>query len=345
MRAARLHAYTDDVGDAFTIEDVDRPTVETPDDVIVDVEAAGWCHTDIHIVEGRMEEIAGAELPYTPGHENAGVVAEVGEDVTTVEPGDSVVLHPAMTCGICRGCRLGQDMYCENYSFVGMDVDGGFAEYLRTNERAVVQLDTLDPIEAAPHADAGLTAYNAVKAAAADLVAGDVAVLVGMGGLGHIGLQVLDALSPATTIAVDVRDEALSLADDLGADHTVNSTEGDLTAVVDSVTDGRGARKIVDFVGSDETLQYSLSLLGVGGDHHVVGYEGGLAIPAQAVVGMELDFRGTLVGTYTELQELIALAEAGDVEVRTETFDLDDINEVARRMHERELDGRAVFTP
>ena len=287
-RAARLHAYTDDFGDAFTIEDVERPTVEQ---------------------------------------------------------GDSVVLHPAMTCGTCRGCRLGQDMHCENYDFVGMDVDGGFAEYLRTSEREVVQLDGLDPIEAAPHADAGLTAYNAVKAAAADLVAGDVAVLVGMGGLGHIGLQVLDALSPATTVAVDVRDEALALADELGADHVVNSAEEDLASIVDSVTDGRGARKIVDFVGSGETLSYSLSLLGVGGDHHVVGYEGDLAIPAQAVVGMEIDFRGTLVGTYAELQELIALAEAGDVEVRTETFDLEDINEVARRMHERELDGRAVFTP
>ena len=345
MKAARLHEYTDDLGDAFTIEDVERPTVEGPDDVIVDVEAAGWCHTDIHIVEGSMQEIQEAELPYTPGHENAGVVAEVGEDVTTVEPGDSVVLHPAMTCGICRGCRLGQDMHCENYSFVGMDVDGGFAEYLRTNERAVVQLDGLDPVEAAPHADAGITAYNAAKAAADDLVPGDVAVLVGMGGLGHIGLQVLHALSPATTVAVDVREEALSLASDVGADHTVNSTEEDIAEVVDSVTDGRGARKIIDFVGSEETLQYSLSLLGVGGDHHVVGYEGNLAIPAQAVIGMEIDFRGTLVGTYPELQELITLAENGDVEVRTETFDLEDINEVARRMHDRELDGRAVFTP
>ena len=345
MRAARLHEYTEDVGDAFTIEDVERPTVQAPDDVIVDVEAAGWCHTDIHIVEGGMQEIADAELPYTPGHENAGVVTEVGDAVTTVEPGDSVVLHPAMTCGTCRACRLGVDMHCPNHVFVGVDVDGGFAEYLRTNERAVVQLNGLDPVEAAPHADAGVTAYHAVKSAAADLVPGDVAVLVGMGGLGHIGLQALDALSPATTVAVDVREEALSLADDVGADHTVNSTEEDLAAVVDSVTDGRGARKIVDFVGSDETLQYSLSLLGTGGDHHVVGYEGDLSIPAQAIVGMELDFRGTLVGTYTELQELIALAEAGEVVVRTETFDLEEINEVAHRMHERDLDGRAVFTP
>jgi len=345
MKAARLHEYTDDVGSAFTIEEVDRPAVTAPDDVVVDVEAAGWCHTDNHIVEGGMQEIAEATLPYTPGHENAGVVSEVGEGVTRFAPGDPVVVHPAASCGLCRACRQGEDMYCPNHTFVGVDADGGFAEYLKTTERALIGLDGLDPVKAAPHADAGVTAYRAVKRAAADLVAGDYAVLVGIGGLGHIGLQALHAISPAKTVAVDVKPAALELADDLGATATIDATEADVASVVDDLTDGSGAAKIVDFVGSDETLHYGLSSLRPGGDHHVVGYEGHLDVPAQAVVGGDIDYQGTLVGTYPELQELIQLAEDGDVVARTSTYDLEEINEIAHRLETGDIEGRAVFTP
>jgi len=344
MKAARLHAYTDDPASAFTIEDVAPPEITAPDDVVVDVEAAGWCHTDNHIVEGAMADIAGHTLPYTPGHENAGTVAAVGSAVTSVEPGDSVVVHPPMSCGTCRACRQGEDMHCPDHVFVGLDTDGGFAEQLKTKERSLVALESLDPVEAAPHADAGLTAYRAVKSAASDLVAGDYAVLVGIGGLGHIGLQALHAISPARTIAVDVKEEALALAAEHGATHTVNAATEDAVSVVDDLTDG-GARKIIDFVGAEETLNYALGMLRPGGDHHVVGYEGDLNVPAQAVIGQEIDFRGTLVGTYPELQELIQLAEDGDVVARTSTHDLDEINEIAHRLETGDIEGRAVFTP
>jgi len=344
MKAARLHEFTSDPSSAFTIEDVPSPEITAPDDVIVDVEAAGWCHTDNHVLSGEMTDALGADLPYTPGHENAGVVHEVGSAVTAVEPGDTVVVYPPMTCGTCRACRQGRDMYCPDHQFVGLDVDGGFAEQLKTKERSVIVLDSLDPVEAAPHADAGITAYNAVKSAASDLVAGDYAVLVGIGGVGHIGLQALHAISPVETIAVDVKPSALDLAAECGATHTVNATEEDVVATVADLTDG-GAAKIVDFVGSEETLGYSLGGLRPGGDHHVVGYEGDLHVPAGALVGMEIDFRGTLVGTYAELQELLALAESGAVEVRTSTYDLEDINEIAQRLHDGDVEGRAVFTP
>lgn len=344
MKAARLQRYTTDVANAFTIEDVEAPRITGEHDVIVDVSAAGWCHTDNHIVEGSMQEIAEASLPYTPGHENAGVVNEVGNAVSSVAVGDSVVVYPAMSCGMCRACRRGEDIYCPDHVFLGLDRDGGFAETLKTNERSVIKLDTLDPIEAAPHADAGLTAYRAVKRASVDLVPGDYAVIVGIGGLGHIGLQILHTVSPATTIAIDIKDDALTLAAEYGADHTVNPREEDVEAFVDDVTDG-GARKIIDFVGSDETLRYGIDMLRVGGDHHVVGYEGDLRFPAQALVGQDIDFRGTLVGTYTELQELIALAEEGAVTVETSTYDLDDINEVAQALRDGDIEGRAIFTP
>lgn len=345
MRAARIHGYTDDPGSAFTIEDVEAPAIVDPDDVIVDVDAAGWCHTDNHIVEGALAEQQEGLLPYTPGHENAGTVAAVGDAVTEVSPGDSVVVHPAMSCGKCRACRLGEDMHCPNHVFVGLDTDGGFAEQLRTKERSLIQLDSLDPVQAAPHADAGITAYRAVKKAAADLTPVDYAVIIGIGGLGHIGLQVLNAISAAKTIAVDVKDEALALAENHDADHTINAAEEDVPAVVSDITDGQGVRKIIDFVGNEDTFGYSPAMIQTGADHHVVGYEGMLHLPAAAMIPTELDFRGTLVGTYPELQELIELAERGLVDVEYSTHDLGDINAIAERLHHGDIEGRAIFTP
>jgi len=345
MKAARLHEYTSDFATAFSIEDVDRPEIERDDEVVVEVAAAGWCHTDNHIVEGSMADVADASLPYTPGHENAGTVVDVGDAVTAVAPGDAVVVHPPTSCGTCRACRLGEDMHCPEHVFAGLDRDGGFAEFMKTSERSVIALDSLDPVQAAPHADAGLTAYRAVKHAAQDLVAGDVTVLVGIGGVGHIGLQVLHAISPTRTIAVDVDDAALRLAESYGADHVIDASAEDVPTAVDALTDGTGAQKVVDFVGSDDTLGYGLDVLAVGGDHHVVGYEGDLQVPAQAVVGREIAYRGSLVGTYTELQELVALAEDGEVAVRTSTHPLEDINDIAERLHRGEIEGRAILEP
>lgn len=344
MRAARIHEYSDDPSTAFTIEDVEPPSISAPDDVIVDVEAAGWCHTDNHIVEGAMAEVQDGLLPYTPGHENAGIVAAIGDGVTQVAPGDQVVIHPAITCGTCRACRSGQEMHCPEHVFVGLDTDGGFAEQLRTKERSLIKLDTLDPLEAAPHADAGITAYRAAKQAAADLTPVDYAVIIGIGGLGHIGLQVLHAISGAKTIAVDVKDDALALAERHGADHTINAAEVDVPAEISTITDG-GTRKIIDFVGSDETLGYGPAISQTGADHHVVGYEGHLNLPAVALIPTEYSYRGTLVGTYTELQELIELAERGEVEVQYSTHDLDEINDIAARLHHGDIEGRAVFIP
>lgn len=138
MRAARLHEYTDEMGDALTVEEIERPTATDADEVVVAIKGAGWCQTDNHVIEGMWADYVSQELPLTLGHENAGVVAETGPGVTVVEEGDPVICHPVMTCGTCRPCRLGEDMYCENVAFPGLTHDGGFAEYLRTNERAVI---------------------------------------------------------------------------------------------------------------------------------------------------------------------------------------------------------------
>jgi D-arabinose 1-dehydrogenase-like Zn-dependent alcohol dehydrogenase len=286
------------------------------------------------------------DLPLTLGHENAGTVAAVGEDVTVVSEGDTVICHPVMTCGTCRPCRQGEDMYCENVAFPGLTHDGGFAEYLLTNERAVIPLPgDVSPIDIAPHADAGITAYHAVKKAVAELNPGDTAVVIGIGGLGHIGVQCLDAMSAADIVAVDPKSSARDLAADLGAAHTVDPTSEDIPDAIADLTDETGAQQVVDFVGADETTGLAPDIVAAGGDHHVVGYGGHIHEPAQALVDGEFAYRGTLVGRYTELQELVALVERGDVELHTTRYDLDAINEVAEKLEHGEIDGRAVVTP
>ena len=346
MRAARLHEYTNDMAEALSIEDVPRPEPTSADEVVVEIEGAGWCQTDNHVIEGMWTDYVSQELPLTLGHENAGVVAEVGDGVETVEEGRPVICHPVRTCGVCRPCRLGEDMYCENVAFPGLTHDGGFADYLLTNERAVVPLpDGVDPTDIAPHADAGITAYHAVKKAAAELDPGDAVVVVGVGGLGHIGVQCLDAMTAADIVALDVKEEARELAVDLGARRSLDPSGDDVAGEIGSMTDGIGAQQVLDFVGADETTGLGPDIAAAGGDHHVVGYGGHVHEPSQTLVDGELAYRGTLVGRYTELQELVALVERGDVELRTSRHDLDEINGVAERLEHGEIEGRAVITP
>ncbi len=334
------------MSEGLQIDDVDRPEPEKSNDIIIDVQGAGWCQTDNHIIEGMWAEYVDQPLPMTLGHENAGTVVEVGPEVTTVEEGDTVICHPVQTCGVCRPCRLGEDMYCENSVFNGLNTDGGFAEFMLTNDRAVIPLpDGVDPTDIAPHADAGITAYHAAKKAVDELNPGDYSVVIGIGGLGHIGLQALNAMSATEIIAVDVKDEALNLASDLGAHHTINPQNDDVAAEIEGITDGGGAQQVLDFVGRDETTAYAPDITAAGGDHHIIGYGGHIHEPAQALVNGEFAFRGTLVGKYTELQELVRLVERGDVELRTSRYDLDDVNTVAERLEHNEIEGRAVITP
>jgi len=346
MDAARLHEYTEDVSEGLTIEAVDRPAVEGPDDVVVEVTGAGWCQTDNHIIEGMWTAYVDQDLPMTLGHENAGYVAATGENVDLVAEGDPVICHPVQTCGTCRPCRLGETMYCENQAFNGLTTDGGFAEYLHTSERSVIPLpDGVDPTDIAPHADAGITAYHAAKKAVDDLNPGDHAVVIGIGGLGHIGVQCLDAMTAAQITAVDLKDEALDLAERGGADHVVNADTDDVREFVESVTDGAGAAQVLDFVGADETTAYAPDVTAAGGDHHVIGYGGHVHEPAQALVNGEFSFVGNIVGRYSELQELVALVEQGDVDLHTTRYELGEINDVAEALEHGEIEGRAVITP
>ncbi|MBP1922433.1 propanol-preferring alcohol dehydrogenase [Halorubrum alkaliphilum] len=346
MEAARLHEYTEDMTSGLSIDEVAEPEVAGPDDVIVAVEGAGWCQTDNHIIEGMWEQYVPQPLPMTLGHENAGTVVETGSEVELVSEGDPVICHPVQTCGTCRPCRLGETMYCENDAFNGLTTDGGFAEYLHTSERSVIPLPSgVEPIDIAPHADAGITAYHAAKKAVSELNPGDHAVVIGVGGLGHIGLQCLNAMSAARITAVDVKPSALELAQRYGADHVVNPTDADVPAELEGITDGTGAAQVLDFVGEDVTTAYAPDITAAGGDHHIIGYGGHIHEPAQALVNGEFSFVGNIVGRYAELQELVALVEQGDVDLHTSRYDLDEVNDVAEMLEHGEIDGRAVIVP
>jgi NAD+-dependent secondary alcohol dehydrogenase Adh1 len=254
MKAVRLHTYDQ----PLRLDEVPEPSITSPHDVIVRVAGAGLCRTDLHIQQGWFAPLGLVDLPFTLGHENTGWIHEVGPAVENVAVGDAVICHPQMSCGICPACRIGEDMQCaQGLNFSGLTRDGGFAELLKTTDRAVLRLPSdLDPSAVAPHADAGLTVMHVVRKAVPVLQAGTRVVVVGIGGLGHIAVQSLRALTPAEIIAVDQDPEALKLAADCGAHHLVPAN--DQVDQVRVITAGAGAEAVIDFVGEDAFDQQRL---------------------------------------------------------------------------------------
>lgn len=344
MKAARLFEYNK----PLRIVDVGYPKIEDRYNVVVRVAGAGVCHTDLHLQQGMWHEILRPTLPYTLGHENVGYIEEVGEGVEGLEKGDPVILHPAMTDGTCPACRAGEDMHCENLIFPGLSVDGGFAEYMRTSSRSVVKLprgiDREKLIDMAPLADAGITAYRAVRKASRTLTPGSYVAVIGVGGLGHIGVQLLKELTPAYIIALDVREDKLRLAEKLGAHHVVDASRDPVGQVME-ITGGKGVNVAIDFVGSQATIDYGPNLLARTGRLIIVGYGGELRFPSIRIIATEISFEGSLVGNYTELTELVRLALDGKVSVATERHALDEVNEVLERLEKGEVLGRAVLVP
>src|ERR687897_802851 len=341
MIAARLHGYHEQL----KLDDVDEPKAVGPLDVVVRMGAAGLCRTDLHIQEGQWAEKSGVELPYTPGHENAGWVHEIGSAVTNVAVGDTVIVHPFISCGLCGPCRSGNDMHCLNGSFPGINRDGGFADFLKTSARSVVKLGPgLDPKDIAALADAGLTAIHAVKKALPVLGAGTRPVVIGAGGLGHIGIQCLKAMTPAEIIVVDPSEPALALARELGADHTVK-VDGTQVDKVKELTDRLGAEAIIDFVGEKGAIEDGVAMLRDGGFYYVIGYGENINIPTIDVISREISFIGNLVGTYTDLQELMTLTARGQVSLHTTTYPLEAINDAMADLDAGQLQGRGILIP
>jgi NAD+-dependent secondary alcohol dehydrogenase Adh1 len=341
MRAVRLHGYHQNP----VVEEVPEPAIKGPLDVIVKVGGAGVCRTDLHIIDGQWAQAMNVDLPYTLGHENAGWVHEVGSAVTNVAVGDTVILHPTPTCGLCRACRAGQDMHCVESAFPGLDSDGGMAELLLTSARACVKLDPATrPEDVAALADAGITAYHAVRKAIPLLYPGTTCVVIGAGGLGHIGIQCLSALTATKIIVVDRNPDALALAARLGADHTVVADGTQIDAVRD-LTGGAGAEVVLDFVAEQGAENDGFAMTRPAGSYFVIGYGGTLTIPTLDVISTERNIIGNIVGTYNELAELMVLAQAGKVTLHTKTYPLDAAELALNDLDAGLVRGRAILVP
>jgi NAD+-dependent secondary alcohol dehydrogenase Adh1 len=341
MRAVRLHEYDK----RPTVDEIADPKITGPHDVIVRIGGAGLCRTDLHLVEGQWAEKTGMELPFTLGHENAGWVHEVGSAVEHLSPGDTVILHPQATCGLCRACRAGDDMHCLNSFFPGLNTDGGMADLLRTGVRAVVKIDPkLQPADVAALADAGLTAYHAVRKTVPLLYPGTKAVLIGAGGLGHIGIQALRALTPAEIVVVDRSEGALALAKSIGAHYTVLADGSHVQQVLD-LTDGNGAEVVIDFVGERGAEHDGVAMLRRAGSYFVIGYGGAINVPTIDIISTEINFVGNLVGTFNDLDELMTLAAQGQVKLHTQSYPLDAVNDAMDDLDAGRLRGRGILVP
>ena len=341
MRAVQVVGYHENL----QMAEVPVPEPTGPFDVIVRIGGAGVCRTDLHILEGQWAEKSGVTLPYTIGHENAGWVHAVGSAVTNLSEGDKVIMHPLITCGLCRACRSGDDVHCETSQFPGIDTDGGYAEYLKTSARSVVRIDeSLEPADVAALADAGLTAYHAAAKAARRLTPRDRAVVIGAGGLGHIGIQVLKALSPAEIIVVDRNPDAVKLALEVGADQGVVADGSQVDQVVD-LTGGSGAEVVIDFVGEGGATGEGVRMLRRAGDYHVVGYGENIDVPTIDIISTEISFIGNLVGSYNDLCDLMVLAARGAVKLHTATYPLDDFQRAIDDLDAGNVRGRAILVP
>ncbi|MDF9714926.1 NAD(P)-dependent alcohol dehydrogenase [Nocardioides sp. ChNu-153] len=341
MRAVQVVGYHQDL----RMAEVPVPEVTGPFDVVVRIGGAGVCRTDLHILEGQWAEKSGVALPYTIGHENAGWVHAVGSAVTHVAEGDTVIVHPLITCGLCRACRSGDDVHCQANQFPGIDTNGGYAEYLRTSARSIVKIDpSLHPADVAALADAGLTAYHAAAKAARRLGPRDKVAVIGAGGLGHIGIQVLKALTAAEILVVDRNPDAVKLALTIGADHGVVAEGRQVEEVLD-LTGGHGAEVVVDFVGEGGATAEGTAMLRDAGDYHVVGYGENIDVPTIDVISREITYVGNLVGSYEDLCDLMELAARGLVTLHTQKYALDDFQSAIDDLDAGRVRGRAILQP
>jgi NAD+-dependent secondary alcohol dehydrogenase Adh1 len=341
MKAIRVHSY----GQPPRLDDVAEPQPTGPDDVIVRIGGAGLCRTDLHIIDGWFADVIPADLPVVLGHENAGWAHAVGPAVEHLAVGDPVLCHPNLTCGLCRACRAGDDMRCvQGPNLPGLMCGGGMAELFKTSARAIVKLPAgTEPAQVAALADAGLTAYHAVNKSVPALGPGSSAVVVGAGGLGHIGIQCLKAMTSAQVIAVDTNEDALKLALACGADHLVPA-DGHQAQQVHDLT-GAGADAVFDFVGEDPTIGDSVAMLRPGGTYYLVGYGGTVTLPTIQLVLGEITVAGNLIGTHCDLVDLVDLASHGKVVLHHTGYPLEAASDAIDDLRHGRIHGRAILIP
>ncbi|MBZ3901261.1 MULTISPECIES: NAD(P)-dependent alcohol dehydrogenase [Streptomyces] len=359
MRAVRLTRW----GGPPVVTERERP-VPSGEEVLLRVEAAGLCGSDLHVLAARPGALP-YEPPFTLGHEVAGRVVERGPDAVGPGTGERVVVYGAWGCGRCGRCAAGAENYCDRRADLdatrtgtgaGLGRDGGLADFLLVpSGRLLVPVGDLDPAQAAPLSDAGLTSYHAVaglrpalgegRDGEARAGAGSHVVVIGVGGLGHLAVQILRATTSARVLAVDVREEAVALAEACGA-HFAAAVRADTPEVLRKRTGGAGADAVVDFVGTSATLGLGLSLLRAGGTLCLVGSGGGeLTVRKPGALPPGLRISLPFWGTRPDLERVVALARAGVVRVTTERFPLSRAPEAIAALRSGRVRGRAVLIP
>lgn len=345
MRAFRLPEWKHG-GDFADVPDPDPG----PGEVVIRIGGAGVCHSDLHLMHDFEPGILPWGPPFTLGHENAGWVDRIGAGVTGWSVGDPVAVYGPWGCGRCHRCRLGMENYCERQAEVGaagggLGLDGGMAPHMLVPDaRLLVPLGDLEPAAAAPLTDAGLTSYHAVKRSLPLLEPGTHAVVIGVGGLGHMAVQFLEHLSPATVIAVDQRAEGRSLALEVGAEHAVEPGD-DAAARILELTNGKGADVVLDIVGADDTLALGAAVVRPLGHLTIVGIAGGSLPVGFFTIAYEAAVASTYWGSQPELMEVLALAQTGAVRSHIQTFDLDEAPAAYEALRNGSLTGRAVIVP
>lgn len=318
-----------------------------PGQVVIRVTASGACHSDLHLMEWTDGQPW--RLPFTLGHETAGVVHQLGAGVEGLEPGDPVLVYGPWGCGQCRRCRLGRENSCERAATIpaaggGLGRDGGMADFMLVpSSRLLVKLGGLDPVQAAPLADAALTPYHAVTSSLDRLQPGSSAVVIGVGGLGHMAVQILKAVSPSRVIAIDIDDDRLEASRRLGADAAVRTDERTADAVRELT--GGGADLVLDMVGADATLALGARALRAEGRLVIVGLASGSLPVSFFALPYGAEVATSYWGTLPELMEVLALARAGRIRVDVESFPLERVADAYAALRRGAVRGRAVIQP
>lgn len=337
-----------EIGKPPQVVEVEKPS-PGPGEVLLKVTASGACHSDEFIMSLPEEQYVYG-LPLTLGHEGAGVVEELGEGATGFEVGESVVVYGPWGCGLCHPCKQGKENYCRyaaerGIAPPGLGNPGSMAEYMIVDSpRHLVSLGDLDPVQNVALTDAGLTPYHAIKPTLPKLIPGRVAVVIGAGGLGHMAVQILKALSPAKVVALDVKESARQLALDVGADYALPSDDSAIDEIK-RISGGLGATAVYDIVGNEATTALAAKLAHFESDVVIVGVGPGTVPVGFFTLPYETRVWAPYWGSRSELEEVLELARLGAIQVETESFSLDDAATVYERMHEGTLRGRGIVVP
>ena len=323
--------------------------------VLVRVKSVGVCHSDLHLWEGGYDlgdgkfmkvTDRGVKYPVTPGHEIVGTVENLGDAVSDVSKGDDVLVFPWIGCGECPACKVGNENLCDAPRSMGVFQDGGYSDYaLISNSKYLAKLDGVDPDVATSLACSGLTAYTAIKKANQN--SPEFLVIVGAGGLGLMGVQIANAITDAKIICVDLDDQKLEIAKEMGADFTINSKDPETSQKIMSICNDKGADSVVDFVNAPPTAKLDFAILRKRGNLILVGLFGGsfelslVTVPLKSIV-----IQGAYTGNYDDMVELLALARKGVINpVISKRYSLNETNTALEDLKARKIIGRAVINP